>query len=292
MIALYQKIEINDFKSLKKVLLRPSLITVLVGPNSSGKSSALQTLILLKQSAGSSTLNTQGPIINLGVCQDLISKGSNTMTFKISGDLPVWKQFEFFSESRLRYDISYRFGANSNLITIWGTIGSESVKLEGSWDKDEKAITEKVRVKDFEFEYAFQPNISVPITVAHPSKRGEIRSIWRDLSTIVATVHRQLDLTFIVPPFRGQDLPEYGLRPNPELQLTSTSGSIEQASRLASTVAYRRDLENKISNWIEKITGVRVSSELVPGPKVTIRAHPKNPKLALTLLMRDMGQTN
>ena len=276
MAVLYKKIEINNFKSLRKVSINPSLITVFLGPNSSGKSSVLQALTLLKQSVGSNSLRTDGPIINLGKFQDLISQGSNTTTLSISGDLLVRKKFEFFDESRVQYLISWRFDA-SGLIAMLAAIGPKFVEFQGSWSRGEKPQVKEVKVKDITFEYQSQANISTPFLVTSSAGRGERASIWRDLRTVTEIVHKQLDSTFIVPPFRGQDLPQYDLKGGPELQLTSTSGSIEQASRLASTVAYRRELENKISNWIERITGVRVSSELVPGRNVTIRAHPKKP---------------
>ena len=289
MIVLYKKIEIYDFKSLKKVIVNPSLITVFVGPNSSGKSSVLQALTLLKQSAGYEMLKTEGPIINLGKCKDLISRSSNTLTLGISGELPTWKRFEFFGESGLRYNLSWRFKAGAELIAVSTTIGSKFVNLEGSWSVEEGATSGKMNVADFEFSYKPRRHVSIPIVLTVSAGRGKRASIWRDLRTITETVHRQLDLTFIIPPFRGQDLPWYGLKGSPELQLTSTAGSVEQASRLASTVAYHRELENKISSWIERITGVRVSSELVPGPKVTIRAHPKKPKVGVNIVNEGYG---
>lgn len=283
MIVLYQKIGINNFKSLKKVSINPSLITVLVGPNSSGKSSVLQALTLLKQSTETNMLRPRGPIINLGNCEDLISKDSNILAFRISGDL-TWKQFEFFGESKLGYDISCQFAASGQLIAMSAIMGPESFKLQGSWAMGETPRAGGVVVKNFEFQYQSQPNIGAPFTVVGISGGGEgvqvereKASIFREITTIIETVRNQLDMTFIVPPFRGQDLPQYGLKEQPEVQLTSTSGSVEQASRLASTVAYHRELEDNISNWIERITGVRISSELVPGPQVTIRAHPKKP---------------
>ena len=278
MIVLYQKIEINNFKSLKKVLLNPGLITVFVGPNSSGKSSVLQALTLLRQSVGNSILRTEGPIMNLGKCHDLVSKGSKTLTLGISGELPAWEEFEVLDKAELRYNVSWRFDANGSLIAVSATVGSGLfVDLEGSWRRDEETKGKEVTIRNFAFAYQAQPNVGMPIGLSGPAGRGDRVPVWRDLRTITGTVNRQLGLTFIVPPFRGQDLPQYGLRGSPELQLTSIRGSVEQASMLASTFAYHRELENKISNWIERITGVRVSSELVPGPQVTIRAHPKKP---------------
>ena len=291
MVLLYKEIEIKNFKSLKNVSVNPSLITVFLGSNSSGKSSVLQALTLLKQSAGSATLRTGGPIINLGQFKDLISKGSNTLTLAISGDLPAWKPFELFgTRRRLQYGISWRFEANGDLIAVSAAVrGSRFANLEASWFAGEKAEELKLKIRGFEFNYQARQNIGMPIVLTSSAGSGERASAWRDIRTVIETIQRQFNLTFNVPPFRGQDLPQYNLKGKPELQITSTAGSVEQASRLASTVAYHRELENKISNWIERITGVRVSSDLVPGPQVTIRAHPKKPKVNPNIVNEGYG---
>ena len=287
--ALYRKIEINGFKSLRKVSINPSLMTVFVGPNGSGKSSVLQALTLLKQSRESVQLRTQGQIINLGQWGDIISKGSNRMLIEISGVLSPWESPELLTMYRLRYKIAWRFQLNGSLTAVSASMASDSIDLEASWMEGEEIKGNAINIKDFAFSYQAQRNTSKPIQITASAGSGEKASFWRDLNRIVQSVDKQLDLTYFVPPFRGQDLPQYTLQGSPQLQITSTAGSVQQASRLASTIAYRRELEAKISNWIERITGVRVSSELVPGPHVTIRAHPKKPKVSPIIVNEGYG---
>ena len=73
-----KSIEVCNFKNIEKarIALRP--ITILCGPNSSGKSSFMQSLLMLKQTfidlSGMHTLSTRGSVVDLGSFEDLISR--------------------------------------------------------------------------------------------------------------------------------------------------------------------------------------------------------------------------
>ena len=45
-------ITLENFKCFRQVSINPKRLTVLIGPNGTGKSSVLQALLLLKQSVG------------------------------------------------------------------------------------------------------------------------------------------------------------------------------------------------------------------------------------------------
>ena len=50
-------ITLENFKCFRHVSINPKLLTVLIGPNGTGKSSVLQALLLLKQSVGRGELS-------------------------------------------------------------------------------------------------------------------------------------------------------------------------------------------------------------------------------------------
>ena len=65
-------ITLENFKCFRHVSINPKLLTVLIGPNGTGKSSVLQALLLLKQSVGADKIQFQGQFINFAGPSDLI----------------------------------------------------------------------------------------------------------------------------------------------------------------------------------------------------------------------------
>ena len=59
-------ITLENFKCFRRVSINPKLLTVLIGPNGTGKSSVLQALLLLKQSVDTGRLWHQGEYIEFG----------------------------------------------------------------------------------------------------------------------------------------------------------------------------------------------------------------------------------
>jgi predicted ATPase len=86
------RLYIDGFKSLRNIELHPGKLNVLVGSNGSGKSSVLQTLLLLRQSAHSISgevdeLRLSGELYEAGMPTDAIHPdASHTITIEVAGD--------------------------------------------------------------------------------------------------------------------------------------------------------------------------------------------------------------
>ena len=68
-------ITLENFKCFRQVSINPKRLTVLIGPNGTGKSSVLQALLLLKQSVGEETLQVlQGRLFSFSSSAEVSPK--------------------------------------------------------------------------------------------------------------------------------------------------------------------------------------------------------------------------
>jgi len=113
---LLTELRVGGFKSFgeeQRVPLAP--ITLIYGPNSSGKSSLIQSLLLLKQSIGADTLVTQGGLVDAGSFVGALHRHDTTraLTLGISyGALDEWHAREGVPDPALLRSIDMRFEAD------------------------------------------------------------------------------------------------------------------------------------------------------------------------------------
>jgi predicted ATPase len=101
------KLKIANFKSHKNTELKTGNLTVLTGVNSSGKSSVLQTLLLLRQSFKkgrlSEGLDLNKPLCEIGFGEDALSRyatENNIISFFLEGENKENRDFKFNVEGR------------------------------------------------------------------------------------------------------------------------------------------------------------------------------------------------
>ncbi len=110
---LLTRINLENFKSFSapvEVPLAP--LTLVFGANSAGKSSVIQSLLLLKQSTESDRLITQGQIANLGSFNGLVHRHNDRpVTLGIAyGTLPAWLPEAGTPDPALEREAEWRFG--------------------------------------------------------------------------------------------------------------------------------------------------------------------------------------
>jgi len=117
-----EKIRLENFKGIKKAEIELGEITVLIGPNGTGKSSIIQALMVLRQSINSGNLVLSGNLIELGTFRDVLNKDASVkhIGIGISVQLKEYKQLGILGNSSYSSDSYW----NPNMYKFDARVGS------------------------------------------------------------------------------------------------------------------------------------------------------------------------
>lgn len=119
-----QSVELINFKCFQKQTFRITSLTVLAGLNGTGKSSLLQSLLLLRQSCGEfglkQGLKLNGAYVNLGSAMDVLYEKSETDSLSIAIQ-------ENDQLDRYQFSCTDSYSDNLSLEEYRGSIGKDSV---------------------------------------------------------------------------------------------------------------------------------------------------------------------
>ena len=272
-----QQLTLENFKGLKSAKVDFGRITVLIGPNGTGKSSISQALMLLRQSLGTVELRTNGPLINLGTFDDVLTKGVSKREIRIGLSVSVGAHVAFGITSGASYSYSAYFGPK--VISFDAAIVSEKKKLlyaKGGGGINSVHPTEVVShfgEAGLLLHLGSIETIAQPIRVTGSSWPSEFDNVGRafnmETQEFLSTIASLLGKTYYVPAIRGLDQPEYVLGTE-----SRTDFAPGQNAEVASTFAYAgRDVAELVSIWAESITGSDIDASVVPGRRVTIRSY-------------------
>lgn len=114
--TLLTQVELSNLKAFGTSTTVPlAPLTLVYGANSAGKSTLVQSLLLLKQSVASDALITQGPLLNVGGFRGLIHRHADEpvkvkLTF---GVLPAWIPAEGTPDPTLARSVGWTFEINA-----------------------------------------------------------------------------------------------------------------------------------------------------------------------------------
>jgi len=190
---LLTELRVGGFKSFgdeQRVPLAP--ITLIYGPNSSGKSSLIQGLLLLQQSIDADTLVTQGALADAGSFVGALHRHETTRALTLGityGALDEWLSPEGVPDPALlrsidmgfeadglgqahQRDVRYRFGSYELLLRRTGE-EADAAEFEAQVD-DMEAIFRGIDTGTLLYPFHFQPGLVVDTRPEHVG-RGEQR---------------------------------------------------------------------------------------------------------------------
>lgn len=266
------KIRIKNFKSLHDVKLDLKKITILIGPNSGGKSSVLQILALMKQSiieAGGGYFRPSGDIVNLGAFSDIVYNHDSTKSIKVSvggkillpesfkqafGAGPAKFQYDLSTSAKNHSDVYFALSQGS-LDIVCETQNRRNMQGKFSTPKGDGTLQ------------LSNPNDLLPGYTVHESPGGaEIEvELINQLLANSETIKKIFASYFFVPPARTMD--EYGL-PVVNVydnEIVKSTGQRTNLSRLVSYLSSSPpNVTEMISNWTYKLFEKRIKTRNVP----------------------------
>jgi len=286
------RIKIKNFKCLRDISLRIGKVTVFIGPNSSGKSSVIQALMVLKQSLNSPDVLLNGKYISLGDFDDILNVGSSEPEIAIGmggeGVLKSGRDYEFY------YEVTFD---SKGKIRHYGELKTQTIlkSLWGSWDRLGTSFGEikptEVRFENYHVSFARGDRIGHPMRVSGGGRTDEATRQYEELISlceeVTSVIADGLNNIFAVPGIRGIDKPMTVLLNNGVVDFITSQGPSEQASNLASTLGYSPEIADKISVWTEKLSGRKVRQRLAPNKQTSVET--LNPKHNTNIVNEGMG---
>lgn len=273
-----QQLRLENFKGLKKAEINFGRITVLIGPNGTGKSSISHALMALRQSIGANELIVTGSLINLGNFADVLNK--EVLQKQVGVGLSVG--MADCPDLGIIESASYSCNAyfSPQLVSLDAMIGGPGkvyfvaeLSRRGKGTVQPENFMKRFPSGEVSITLGTHRSIANPLSVVGSSQPGgldeEVTAFAENIDEYLSAIERLLNNTYHVPAIRGLEQPDYLLVDEPNIDITPG-----QNARLASTFAYAgRDVEEIVSIWSESITGSELSPVLVPGKKVGIKSY-------------------
>ncbi|MCC6061325.1 MAG: AAA family ATPase [Desulfurococcaceae archaeon] len=278
MLVVLRGLHVSNFKSLKDVSIEFKPLTVIIGPNSSGKSSILQSILLLKKlhlNQGNVPMHGLFDIegyINMGLWDHLVFDESSPMKFSllIGGDdisfqynVSINRDGRLISDGVLQLrDVVVKLpGITVNLPYSQRTSQSTSVNVRGGaltlgWD-------------------GFRVSISSIV--------GSVPESLRE--GLLLTVNEWSKRVFFVSsPIAMYRRPSVSITPQQsrEAIVNSVRGSlVPQEELLQALLASDGNLEDYVESLLEELFKIRVKTKVVPPYTVEVRSRVRRGRTAL-----------
>ncbi len=276
------EIRIENFKAYgsQEQALRLGRITIFIGENGTGKSSALQALTLLAQSANQNAIKLMpGESFWFVNYRDIVHKMEPGRKLTIGYEGRISHEAQGYS-AQIMYAASFAEQNRDNmLVEQWGKIKTESWTriplpdmLEGKYyHGDSTANPQRLEGDGFHVSLGSSDRVCKPIQITGGGHTTvEQRHAFEDFFKVARELFESFEtiLTkrfFTVPSMRGFDQLSYQLGEEPKERP-------ETPDEVATTFAYRREVEERVAGWMQQVTGVRISVHIIPKKQVELRS--------------------
>lgn len=279
-----RQLVLENFKGYSKAEIDFRRISVLVGPNGTGKSSISQALMSLKQSLGRGGLFLDGPLVHLGDFHSVLNRHASKeeigmrLSVEVTSEYPNWG---FPKGASFSYHVYFEPRQLARLDAMIGTPQNEYFRAK--WQRTLSGgsvatlVPEEIVVPNLDPEVTIRLNpsteIAKPISISGVTSHGavpdEAHLYLDEVRDLFSTIDRQLNNTYLVPAIRGLDRPHYPLSAAPQKDFSPGANA-----EVASTFAYAgADIAEIVSSWLEAITGSEVDIELIAERNVSMRSN-------------------
>ena len=265
-------ITLDNFKCFPSVNIDPKLITVLIGPNGTGKSAILQALLLLKQSEDPGTRLDleEGTLLDLPP-EDFAFHGPHDKSAHVHITVQGKRSLESPpAGSTVVFDI--HVGCHPDGTLVHPVNGSTTIALAGdnltyqvTRSTDNRISVTNVR------ERFVQQGKGLDIfgtNLTSEQRANPTMAIWDEAARAPTTTFG--DLRY-VPATRSFNRNQYPLREYPVDDIPLDPESLPEGEA-ASTLQYSLLEVVKVSQYMQKITGVGFNTRVVPPQSVKLLA--------------------
>lgn len=267
---------VRNFKPFGDTLSKVDFgrVTIFIGENGTGKSSLLQSLALLKQSCGMPQLRPGS--FKFASFGDLVHKGETRRQITISfAGTTVEHAANIDQAISLRYEAEFTDPGNlaghvGEMTGIGPLLGLKTDSLRAEFRHgDGHVVPNKISDDTVFLNVGASNKICLPFssngggwTEEQYKKRYYfLEPLVQHLENVFTDCLAKVSIDWAG---RGFDAQSYTLQKEP-------SSAPATGEEVYSTFAYRRELEEKVSDWLRKITGTGVSVHIVPGHQVQLR---------------------
>lgn len=290
------RVHLKNFKLHADTSIEGAPITVFIGPNSSGKSSIFQALLLWRQAAERNSpdlcsrpgvnpterqpyLFEADQLIDAGDFGHIVRRGEREVLIAIEGDLP--RSHIEFGPGITTANISVQVRENrvvrhTGNLAYWIESRNASGRKAWSWPANPNIGAPGDYISLGAFSLRIEPTQSFALLAGPLISWGnqvvshQEQLAVQDFAGNVSRAPEQL-LASLHPvfPLRGFEESGYPL-PDAPAETLDRMALQDRTIALLSVLAYNRDVERRISAWLADLAGIRIEVKLLPGKRVTL----------------------